>query len=240
MFSSAPELSGKGCEDSTVAGNASALKFLNGFMTYLASFPPSVAPPAVDDQDSMTDIQEAESGGGSGSASGSGSGSGAVVGRVVSLSLKELVTSHLPQLSTTRFWGQFAHYATFKAEKKGGEAYAHGTAKGYFNSSIRLVRECEDPQLSVEAKTFFEDAMKPKSWFKNIQAKMQREFSKRAAQEGEALVKKSPPVALQQVIAASGVSVPFFLFPYHTFPRFLTYFYPPSPHSPQTPTHRPT
>jgi hypothetical protein len=239
MSSSAPAISGKGCEDTTVAGNVSALKFFNGFMGYLASFPPSVAPPAVDDQDSMTDIQEiAESGGGAGSSSSSSSGSGSGAG-VGTISLKELVTDNLPQLTTRLFWGQFAHYATFKAEKKGGNAYAHGTAKGYLNSSIRLVRECEDPQLGVEAKTFFEDAMKPKSWFKNIQAKMLRHFSKRAAQEGETLVKKAPAVALQQVIAASSVSVPFFLLHYLSHLSPLP-FHPPHPHSTQTPTHRPT
>ena len=199
----APEISGKGCEGSTVAGNESALKFLNYFMTYLQNFDDA---PAVDDRDSTADLQEISVP--SNSVSSTTSGSNAGGGKVVSLSLKEMVTDHLPQLTTRRFWGQFAHFATFTAEKKGGDASKPGTAKGYLNSGIRLVRECEDPPLSEEAKTFFEDAMKAKSWFKNIQAKMQRYFAKRAAQEGEMLVTKAPPVALKQVIAASSVSVP--------------------------------
>jgi len=199
MSSAAPQISGKGCEDSTLAGNESALKFLNGFMTYLLNVKRAHA---VDDRDSTVgvDLQEiAESGG----FASSGSGSGAGESTVVFLSLKELVSAHLPLLTTRLFWGQFAYYATFTAEKKSGDAYAHGTAKGYFNSGIRLVRECEDPPLSEAAKTFFVDAMKPKSWLKNIQVKMQRHFAKRAAQEGVMLVSKAPPVALKQVVAAS-------------------------------------
>ena len=197
MSSAAPQISGKGCEDSTVSGNESALKFLNGFMTYLLNGKHRAH--AVDDQDSTVgvDLQEIAETGGIASSSGAGEST------IVSLSLKELVTFHLPQLTTRLFWGQFAYYATFTAEKKSGDAYAHGTAKGYFNAGIRLVRECEDPPLSEAAKAFFVDAMKSKSWLKNIQAKMQRHFAKRAAQEGMMLVTKAPPVALKQVAAAS-------------------------------------
>ncbi len=78
----------------------------------------------------------------------------------------------------------------------------------YLNSIQRVVREaCEeilkgDPQAA--AKDFFESAQK-EPWFKNIQAKMERHFAKRAAEEGESMVKKAPPVALKQLVAANKV-----------------------------------
>ena len=110
-----PQISGKGCEDSTIAGNESSLKFLNAFLTHLLNVQGAHA---VDDQDSTAeeDLQEiVEPNAMASSSSGSGAG-------VVSLSLKELVTRYLPELTTRLFWGQLAYYATFTAEKKCGDA----------------------------------------------------------------------------------------------------------------------
>ena len=97
---------------------------------------------------------------------------------------------------------------TFTAEKKDGNQYKHSSAKVYLNTMLRLVREeCEavlTGSQQTAAKEFFESAQKG-PWFTNIQSKMERHFARRAAQEGESMVKKAPPVALKQLIAGNEV-----------------------------------
>jgi hypothetical protein len=126
------------------------------------------------------------------------------------LSLRELVVTfqgaNKPLFNTRLLWGQIAYWLTFTAEKKNGDLYKHSTAKGYLLSMLRLVKEeCEALEPPSTAVAFFDDAQTQNSWLKKIQYKMERYFAKRAAEDGEGLVKKAHAFSFNLLKAACQV-----------------------------------